>query len=252
VFTTLKALKEASEKYATTDLDASLEIVRSEARALKQALPLFEQEYGARPQDIEPLLTAIEDVTEDVSKQDVERVVAAINRFMNTLERAKILSKADIAIFENNPVHAAAAATSIAEKVGLADQIVTTHDVVPFLDSLSATAPATAKDAFERGTVLEQRSALLDFLANDDRVTSLRATLREDGRTDFDERYEHLRAEISRAGDIVDTVTTCDDSMPEALDCVNVYLADLEDAVRGRSFFSRFIGNLQDYFGIGS
>ncbi len=252
VFATLKTLKEAAEKYATTDVPASLEVIRAEARALKQALPLFEQEYGLKSADVEPLLTAIEDVSKEAKKQDLERVVAAINRFMTSLERSSIVTKADIAGFENDPTHAAAAATRIAETVGLAGQIVSTDNVVPFLDGLAASAPTEAKDSFERGTIVQQRSALLAFLASDERVTALRATLRQDGQTDFDVRYDILRTDISHAGDLTDTVTSCDDSVPDALICANQYLTDLEDAVRGQSFFSSVIGTLQDYFDIDS
>lgn len=252
VFATLKALKEASEKYATTDVPASLTLVRTEAQALKQALPLFEQEYGLDPKDVEPLLTAIENVSKEATKQDTERVVSAINRFLMSLERNKAISKADIAIFEINPTHAAAAATRIAEAAGLRDQVASIDNIVPFLDGLSASAPVEAKESFERGTVLQQRQALLDFIAVDERIGELRALLRKDGRTDFDTRYEELRADIARAGDIVDTVTFCDDSVPEAIRCADEYFVDLQDAVRGRSYFSRLIGTLQDYFDIGS
>jgi len=252
VFATLKALKEASEKYATKDVPASLILVRTEAQALKLALPLFEQEYGLDPRDVEPLLTAIENVSKEVTKHDTERVVAAINRFLASLERNKAISKADIAIFEINPTHAAAAATRIAETVGLTDQVASIDNIVPFLDGLSASAPVEAKESFERGTVLQQREALLDFIAVDVRIAELRATLRKDGRTDFDERYEQLRTDISHAGDIVDTVTFCDDSVPEAIRCADEYFVDLQDAVRGRTFFTRLIGTLQDYFDIGS
>lgn len=252
VFATLKALKEASEKYATTDVPTSLTLVRTEAQALKQALPLFEQEYGLDPSDVEPLLTAIENVSKEATKQDTERVVAAINRFLLALERNKAISKADIAIFEINPTHAAAAATRIAETTGLTEQVASIDNIVPFLDGLAASAPVEAKESFERGTVVQQRKALLDFIAVDVRIAELRARLRQDGRTDFDERYEQLRSDISRAGDIVDTVTFCDDSVPEAIRCADEYFVDLQEAVRGRSYFSRLIGTLQDYFDIGS
>ncbi len=252
VFATLKALKEASEKYATTDVPASLTLVRNEAQALKQALPLFEQEYGLDPKDVAPLLTAIENVSKEATKQDTERVVSAINRFLLSLERNKAISKADIAMFELNPSHAAAAATRIAETVGLTDQVASIDNIVPFLDGLSAAAPVEAKDSFERGTIVQQREALLDFIAVDERIGELRAVLRSDGRTDFDTRYEELRADISRAGDIADTVTFCDDSVPEAIHCADEYFVDLQEAVRGRTFFTRLIGTLQDYFDIGS
>lgn len=252
VFATLKALKEASEKYATTDVPASLTLVRTEAQALKQALPLFEQEYGLDPKDVEPLLTAIENVSKEATKQDTERVVSAINRFLLSLERNKAISKADIAMFEMDPSHAAAAATRIAETVGLTDQVASIDNIVPFLDGLSASAPVEAKDSFERGTIVQQREALLDFIAVDERIGELRALLRQDGRTDFDTRYEELRADISHAGDIVDTVTFCDDSVPEAIRCADEYFVDLQEAVRGRTFFTRLIGTLQDYFDIGS
>lgn len=251
VFATLKTLKEAAEKYATTDVPMSLDIVRKEAQILKQALPLLQQEYGLKPEDTEPLLTAIEKVSTEATKQDLERVVAAINRFLASLDRNTLLSRADVATFENDPAHAAAKATRIAETVGSSDAL-TADSIGPFLESLSVTAPAQARDSFERGTVIEQREALLEYIAKNERITSLRTILREDGTTEFDSRYEELRSDIARAGDIRDTVTQCDDTVPDALQCANQYLTDLEDAVRGRSFFTRLIGKLQDFFGIGS
>ncbi len=252
VFATLKNLKEAAEQYATTDVQASLSIVRTEAQSLKQALPIFEQEYGARPEDIEPLFAAIEHVSQEATKQDVERVVAAINRFMMSLERNKILTKADIASFERDPLHAAAGAKRIAATVGLEDQFVSMDAIEPFLDGLSASAPDDARDTFAHGTLLQQRKTLSEFLANNERVTQLRAAVRKKGNTQFDDRYQILQRDISVAGENADTVTLCDDSVSDALTCVHQFLADLENAVRTQSFFGRIIGNLQDYFGIGS
>ncbi len=252
VFTTLNILKAAAEKYATTDLPASLEIVRAEVQAIRQALPIFEQEYGLKPSEAEPLLTDIENVSKTATKQDISRVVIAINRFLTLLEINKIFSQADIASFGNDQTNAALSAKRIAEAIGLSDQVVSAADIEPFLATLSASAPAGAKYFFEHGSSMQQRNALLEFLTNDDRVTALRATLHQAGRTDFDTRYEQLRTDISQVGDIGDTMTICDDSIPEALQCVNQYLTDLEAAVRGQGFFTRLIGNLQDYFGIGS
>lgn len=252
VFATLKTLKEAAEKHATTDVPASLERVRSEAQTLKQVLPLFEQEYGLKPEDLEPLLTAIEQVSEEATKQDLERVVAAINRFLGTLERKTVLSRADIAIFTGDLTHTAAAAQRIAETVGLDAGEVTPENIVPMLDDAAASAPAEALPMFERGSVADQREALLALLTTNDRIQQLRQILRERGQTDADARYEELRSAIASAGDIRDTVTVCDDSVPDALQCIDEYLTYLEDAVRGKNFFTRLVGRLQDFFGIGS
>lgn len=252
VFTTLKALKEASEQYATTDLAASLERIHREAQALKRALPLFQQEYGLEPAVTEPLLTEIENVSAQATKQDLERVIASINRFMASLERKNIFTKADIASFETNEAHAAAVASRIAETVGLPQDTVTPETIGPLLDGLSETAPDIAKDSFERGTTKEQRADLLKFLSQNDRIQQLRSMLREDGQTDFDARYDALSSDIAHLGEALDSETLCDDSVPDALVCTNKYLADLENAVRGQSFFRRTIGTLQDFFGIGS
>lgn len=251
VFATLKTLKEAAERYATTNVPLSLEIIRREAQMLKNALPIFEQEYGLTFVDIEPLLTAIEKTSMTVTKKDLSRIVDAVNQFLAVLTKKHVLSEADMAIFENDQAHAAAA-SRIVEDLGRTDLEVTPETLLPFLDALSASAPESAKNSFEHGSVPEQRSVLLEFLANDDRVSALRTILRDDGRTDLDQRYAALVAAIAHLGNATETPDLCDDSVPEALTCTQQYLTDLQDAVRDRSFFSRLVGTLQDFFGIGS
>ncbi len=251
VFTTLKALKEAAEKYASTNVPASLETIRSEAESLKEALPVFEREYGVEPQDIEPLLTAIETISQESTKKDLDRVIAAFNRFVATLERRNVLTKGEIAFFGADSAHAAAAAR-MADSVGLGGELASADTVTEFLDELVEAAPADAKHSFESGGIGEQRDALLKLFEDDERSRNLRAALREDGRTDFDNRYDVLRSQIEELGETSDTLTPCDDSVSDALSCVNQYYADLQDAVRGRSFMSRVIGTLQDFFNIGS
>ena len=220
-------------------------------KALRDALPVFEQEYDISASELEPYFTTIDVVSRNVTRQDTDRVVAAVNRLLSFLERERIFSTAEIASLELSATHAAANASRLIRDSGR-DDIATTTDVAAFVDGLSAAAPAEAKPAFERGTEIAQRVELLKFLQDDLRTAELRSILRKDGRTDFDERYTELRQQIGRVGtgDVADTA--CDDTMQDALRCAGDYLTDLQAAVRGRSFFTRLIGNLQDYFGIGS
>lgn len=251
VFATLKTLKEAAEKFATNNVPGSLEILRAEAGVLKQALPILQREYGLQPRDIEPLLTAIERLAAEVTKTDVERMVGAVNRFIGVLERRDIFTQADIILLQEEPLHTAAKAMSIADIVGRKG-FATTTDIEAFVDSLSHVAPPDARAVFEHGSEAAQRVILLEMLSKDERVGELRATLRRDGRMEFDIRYEELRAEIVRTGQNADTESVCDDSMSEALGCTNTYLTDLQAAVRNRSTFTRIVGYLQDVFRIGS
>ena len=251
VFAALKGLKESTESIATNDVPGSLELIRSQVNALRDALPVFQQEYGIPPEEIEPLLTSINAVSQTVTRQDTDRVVGAVNRLLAYMERQNIFSAAEVASLELSTQHAAAAASRLIQDSGRTD-IVNTTDVVAFVDGLSATAPAEQKPAFERGTGIAQRVALLKFLEADQRLSDLRAILRKDGRKDMDQRFTELRIDISHVGTQNDPETVCDDSMQDALRCTSDYLTDLQSAVRNRSFFTRFIGNLQDYFGIGS
>ncbi len=251
VFATLKGLKEAAESFATSNVPVSLETIRAQVNALRDALPVFEQEYGISPDELESYFSTIDTVSRSVTRQDTDRVVAAVNRLLAFLDREKIFSTAEIASLELSASHAAANASRLIKESGRSD-IATTTDVAAFVDGLSAAAPAEAKPAFERGTEIAQRVELLKFLQGDVRTADLRAILRKDGRTDFDERYSELREQIGRVGTGDDSDTACDDTMQDALRCAGDYLSDLQTAVRSRSFFTRLIGSLQDYFGIGS
>lgn len=230
VFATLKTMKEAAEKYASNDVPTSLSILREEAARLKKALPVFQKEYGLKPEDIESLLSAIEFTAAEVTKQDTGRAVAAVNRFLGVLERRGAFSER----------HTAAEATMEMTELGLST------------DELLNMVPEGARDTFENGAFTEQRKELLALLSSDERVDTLRTILREEGKASFDRRYEELRAEILRAGDPNTTDTLCDDTIMDALRCTNLYLEELQNAVRQRSYFSRIVGYLQDVFRIGS
>ena len=251
VFATLKGLKEATENYASTDIPTSLDVIRDQVQALRAALPILEQEYDISPSELESFLSTIDTVSLDVTRQDTERLVGAVNRLLSYLEREEVFTTADIASLELQATHAAASASRLMKDSGRSD-IVTTGDVAAFVDGLALSAPQDAKPAFERGTEIMQRVELLKFLQNDARITDLRTILRKDGRTDFDERYNELREYIGNVGTSNRDDTACDDTMQDALRCTSEYLVDLQENVRGRSFFSRIIGNLQDYFNIDS
>lgn len=255
VFTALLSLKEATEKYATgtlaPDLNRRLETIQREVGVIRQALPVFQREYGLQVEEADALLRTIETVSREVTKQDAHRVIAAVNRFLSHLKRRGIIGPADFA-GASITLHAAAEAKRIAEETGDPARLAQSGDTRLFVDSLIALAPARYKETFAGGTIFQQRAALREFLAGDERIRSLRATLRRDGQLDFDYRFEEVQRQILAVGSGVRTDDPCSTSMPEALRCTAAYLQDLQDAIRSRSLFSRIVGTLQDFFGIGS
>ncbi len=250
VFTTLKSLKEATEKFATNNLPASLEIIRAGAEDLKKMLPIFEREYRLKPVDAQSFLNDIQTTSNDVTNQDAYRIVSAVNRFLLALERQKIISSADLVAGIGVP-HAAAGVERMTKEVGDNAVVPQTTDIRSFVQGMTTFVPTEYKEIFANGTLEDQRAALLQFLRTDDRATALMDTMRKSGRKDFDQRFDELRAQILRVGTITDTDTTCDDSMPDALQCTATFLHDLQDTVRSQSVYSRVVGWLQDYFGIG-
>lgn len=250
VFETLKAIKEAAEQYATPDLDASLATIRTQVQAVRDALPVFEREYGVPSEKIADLLADIDAVTLSVTKQDVYRVVASVNRLLSALKREDVLQTVDLLASSVAVPHAAAHAAQILDAVGLPQE--TAPDVRSVAVGLSAKAPAEYKDAFEQGSVEEQRAALLRFLGNQERVPELLQSLPMQERDRLHYRLTQLSRAIVNVGTKDDSEMPCDDSMQEALRCTTVYLRDLEDAVRSRSVLQNLIGTLQDFFGIDS
>jgi hypothetical protein len=227
VFQALLSLKEATETYATATLSASLETIRREVGVIRQALPVFQREYGLKAEEAEVFLQNIETISREVTKKDADRVVAAVNRFLSRLRHRRIISHADL-IAASVPLHAAAET------------------------DLTALVPAGYREAFAKGTIFQQRAALLQFLTEDERVQSLLATLRRDGSLDADRRLEKLQRQIIAVGVAAQTDDPCSASMSEALRCTATYLQDLQDAIRSRTIFSTIVGTLQDFFGIGS
>jgi cysteine-rich repeat protein len=251
VFATLKSIKEAAEKYATGNVPGSLEIIRSEAQILRQALPIFELEYELNPQDVDPLLVAIEDVTLKATRQSVYGVVEAINEFLAVLAEKKIFTTSDLALLAEADLHAAANAERIAVQLDKSDELRDADSLASFVQSLAILAPEDLRDIFSYGRVDAQRQALREMLLADKRITDLRQILRDAGDVEYDQRFTALMSEIGNTGNGMETFTVCDDSMTDALQCANQYLVDLQEAVRGRSITTRVVGFFQDLFGIG-
>lgn len=252
VFAALKTLKETTEKYATTDLPKSLEIIRNEAEMLLRALPIFEREYGLKPEDTARLLEDIKRVTDESEKQDIYRVVGAVNRFLLSLERRDIFSPEEITALEANKLHGAARAHRLADRLGRKDEIVTIQDREKFVQGLTLSAPSEYSEIFRTGTLPEQKNALLSFLATDDRLASLVERIPDEKRELLTDEREGLERDIRTLGTPDVTGSECDDSIENALSCTSDYLEGVEHAVRNRNLFTRLVGYLQDYFGIGN
>lgn len=253
IFIVVKKLKEASELFATKDVAASYGIIQTEVRKLKSALPIWQREYNVDPLEIEPLLGDIEALADDQSREGIERMIVAIERLVDVLEQKKIVSRRTLAQSDEHGMHAAATLSRLIEDTGwLGQNDGEALDMEATLRELSKGAPLEAVSAFAHGTETEQGKAIIQFLEQEPRVQILRDMLRADGITTFDTRFTVLRETITRVGTENHADTTCDDTMTDALRCTNEYLSDLQTGARQRSFYSRLIGTLQDYFHIGS
>ncbi len=248
VFTVLKTIKEEAEQRATTDLPHSLEVIRTNVAILSAAAATLEREYGLRPGELTTLLDAIDATSRDVTAKDADRVVSAVDRLLALLKRKNILSVVDL-LTQESSLHPAAHAARILREAGLPAP--PQGDIRSLAVSMSENAPTRYKDAFEKGTVEDQRNALLQFLDDDERLLSVLKMLRSDGHREFDIRLEMLKEQIRQVGITNDPATTCDDSISDALSCVADTLSDLQDAARSKNILSNIIGHLQDYFGIG-
>lgn len=247
VFASLKTLKEAAEPYATRDVPLSLLTIRDHMKRMEEALPVFEREYGLAPEDIRPLLQDIDTLSLQATKQDLDRVVGAVNRLLLILERKGIFSPEQYVLLEDASVHAAAQARGIADTIGE-----TPRDLRAFIEALGAAAPDEYAEAFSRGTVIDQRRTLIQVLEKSERIQSLRSMMLAEGDTVLEVEYRVLKAAIARTGDPDWSLTPipCDDSVGDALACVQEYLGDLESGARNRNTFTRVVGYFQDLFGI--
>lgn len=251
VFATLQSLKEATETYATDDVPASLTIVRFEVAQLRAALPVLQREYGVRPEEIDVFLRDIEQATREATKQDAYPVVLAVNRFLSTLEERKIIRPSDLTAAPD-PQRTAAEARRIGKEIGGPALSLENGSIRSFITNLTVLAPEKYRRAFVEGSTREQCTALVTLLTEDERIRSLQIILRDSGQAAFDHRFEELKHQILAVGSPSAVESPCSASVSEALQCSAAYLQDLQSAVRSRSLFSRIIGFLQDFFGIGS
>lgn len=237
VFETLKKIKEVTEKYATTDLDASLQLVRLQAETVRTMLPIFEREYGLQPETVSTLLDDIDTVSRNVTKQDSERVVAAVNRFLSVLERQNVIRMSELSV-ATEATHPAAQSFLISSDADI--------------EILAKQAPAQLKDVFEKGSLKDQKTSLVAFLEDHKRLQTMISSLAPDQRQEFRLRFDLLKERIGAIGSQAEMAdTTCDDSMQEALLCTASFLDDVQTVAREQSLLSNLIGKLQDTFGIG-
>lgn len=248
VFTVLKAIKEGAEARATTNLPLSLEVIRLQIALLRESFPVLQQEFGTDPAAFEALLAAIEESLQNATEQNSYGVVVAINQLIDFLLNQNIISLQDL-LGADTSLHPAARAARILDATG--ESVDTAGDIRSLVTGLSDKAPAKYREAFEKGSLEDQQNALIAFLDDDERLSEVLGILRTEGVREFDDRLYVLKQHIQNVGITKDTETLCDDSISDAIGCIEDFLSDVQDAARSRSFFTDFIGRLQDYFGIG-
>ena len=250
VLNALYQLINQTQKLAPDDLGTSLANIKTNISLIRDALPLFEREYGVNENEISMLIADIDAAVLAADKSNLSTVVNAVHRLMLVLERQHIDIRTGSAAL--SATHAAARIDRIQEELGTSDDVRTEPAIRLYVEELSDKAPAAYKNVFEKGSQAEQRQSLQQFLLQNKRISSLLLLLPAEKKSAFTEQLDALHRDIAAIGSSLDTTTTCDDSVPEALRCTNQYLEELQDAARSKSAFSRFIGRLQDFFGIGS
>ena len=248
VFTVLKAIKEGAEERATTDLPLSLEVIRLQIALLRESLPVLEQEFGTDAATFEALLAAIEESLQNATEQNAYGVVVAINQLIDFLLGQNIVSLQDL-LGDDASLRPAARAARILDATG--ESVDTAGDIRSLVTGLSDKAPTKYREAFEKGSLEDQQNALIAFLDDDERLKEVLKALRAEGRNEFNDRLYVLKQHIQNVGITKDTDTLCDDSISDAIGCIEDFLSDVQEAARSKNMFTDFIGRLQDYFGIG-
>lgn len=253
VFKVLKSLKEITEKYATLDVSASLVQVQDHVNLLREALPLLQRERGINPTDIEVLLRDIEEKMKLTTPRSVQPLLKSILDLVIALQRAGVITRGELLSFQQSTFHGAAThAGRIAKDLNEVKVFDSPEGIEEFTERLVAIVPAKLKSTFQTGTVDEQKSALVTYLQEDPQVQHLLALAKKDGQTKLVDQFELLLLHIRAVGQDTDTVSTCDDSIPDALACTRETLLNLQDGVRSQGLFRWLIGFLQDLFGIES
>jgi hypothetical protein len=250
-FTAIKSLKDIAEKQATPDLAASLALLRQEAEKLRQSAGVLTREYGVTAEEIDNVLARVDAAAADPEAADIGAVVTSIQSILAPLQEKNLLTRADLLSAVEAPAHPAAG-SRLSQQIHLTQnpKLTASVDVQTVVKDLSSYAPEQAKQSFEEGDLQAQKEALLHYLVSNERLASVLETLRKQGDADMQQRYQALTEDIQAIGES-DPTGPCRTSVPDALVCVNTFLADAENAVRSKSFFSRTVGNLQDFFGIG-
>ena len=226
----LKALKDRTEASSTTDIDGSIESLALSTAAIDESIPLIVRTHQLTASQEAELRRAVGDLSATVQAKDIEVVAEKVITLTTILRRWDVLKKKESS---NHP--AAPEAPRLGEGV----------------TAVSTTLPENVTMAFSHGSEREQALELIDFLSSNERIRTLRTSLQADGIMAMEERYRDVISNLQHIGQGAATPSTCDDSMPQALQCVSLYMTDLEKAARSQSTFRSVVGSLQDYFGIG-
>jgi cysteine-rich repeat protein len=95
VFAALRILKEQTEVYATTDLQASLRTIQTQVTIIRQYLPSIAHDHNVDPEVFNDIVQKLEGVIATTNKTDSTRLVNAIDRFVTELQREGVISAAD-------------------------------------------------------------------------------------------------------------------------------------------------------------
>jgi cysteine-rich repeat protein len=250
-FAAIKSIKDVAEKQATMDLGGSLALLKREAETLRQSSGILTQEYGVKAKDIDEILAKVNAAVANPQSADIRSVVSAVQSVLAPLQQKNLLSRQELLSAADGKLHPAATAR-LSQQVQLTQnpKLTASIDGQPATQDLKTYAPAQAKSSFERGTIADQKQAMIDYLAKNERLQSIRTDLKNRGVIEVELRYKELVANIGKVGE-PNASGPCQTSVADALLCVNNFLTDAEKTARSQGFFGRTVGTLQDFFGIG-
>jgi len=255
VFQAVVEAKEKVEKVATKDVDQSYASVLAHVRMLRTSLPVLEQQFGMNREKLEARLSELESVAATATPAEAREVVDAINKLTITMERSKKVDKRTLDSIDEAAANRALQrfAENVRSSPMTASLIGDTTpeqakpgDLLKLTDAMSRQAPLMQRKAFASKDVEAQKSALIQYIFSQPDIMRMRAILQEGDHVELDERETQLRKTIERIGKVDLPDDSCDDSVADALPCVEAHFTWMQQQVRDRNWLSRIGGFFED------
>ncbi len=255
IFATLAAAKQNIARLAPKDMAATLVTINTQAKTLRAALPLLEEQYGIDRGALNAKLIEIEALSATGDPAHAKKLAAAINVIAAQIKRTH--GAAGSQSLTPPPAQIAAESQQLTQSLsriaqGSPVRVPSTaqpEELRIIVDQIAGLAPASLRGAFENNDIAEQQRVLLVYFATQPDIVRLRSQLAQHGNTELDIREQTLAEAIARVGtDRANPRDPCEQSITAMLQCVQVHVAWMEHAAR--SGFLRTIGGFMEDSGV--